>query len=409
MESDDDGSSLYHFGKLPRRIYVSRTFPNRPDTPNRRYVSQVTDQPESLAFATIKDEIVLQSTPSGRIEVRATVVEDDRRVTQLVIQKFDSESEPSKRQYFNLQRPAIDRLLGLLESIQSMPLEHGDKFHLTANEVSNAVLNPESAKRLFGINERLFVEIARNSDLQTDLVALGYRRRALATFERMLEDSAFFTSEESRTGLQGEKLWQQFFEQNKWIFGYGLAYQFLGTLDEGKLERTIVGGDLATRAKRPDGVMKTQARINSLCFVEIKRHDRDLLLPSAYRGDAWVPNKDLSGGVAQLQTAVQAAIERYTPKLELIDDDGNPSHDPIFTIDPRAFLVIGNLGSSSQMAGSMRASFALLRPLDATFADPKSSPLMSYSTEHGSSLNMILRPSRQTRTTSTTTYHSEGL
>ena len=90
MEADDDGGSTYHFNKLPRKIYVTRSFPEYRDDGKMRYVSQVTDQDEGLAFATINGEIVLQSTPSGQHEVRATVLEDDRGIKNLVIQKFDA-------------------------------------------------------------------------------------------------------------------------------------------------------------------------------------------------------------------------------------------------------------------------------------------------------------------------------
>ena len=159
----------------------------------------------------------------------------------------------------------------------------------------------------------------------------------------MLTDGVFFEAEKQRLQVKPEDVWQLFFEANTWIFGYGFAYQFLGKLDEGKLERTVVGSDIATRGKRPDGLMKTQARINSLCFVEIKLHDAPLLKASDYRGDSWVPGKELIGGVAQVQATVQAAIERYTPRLHMTDSNGNPTGEPILNIDPRAFLVIGNL------------------------------------------------------------------
>lgn len=351
METDDDGTSSIHFNKLPRKIYVSRNFPDRPGVPKMRYVSQVTDQDEGLAFATIKDEVVLQTTPSGRVEVRAKVIEDDRRVVSLLIQKFDATSGPSKRQYFNLQPHALSKLIALLETIKTMPLEDGEKFHLTPAEAGSTVLNRDTAQRLFGINEELFVEIARDTDLKSDLVALGYRRKTLATFERMLADPDFFASEEKRVGLAAERLWQAFFEANTWIFGYGLAYQFLGKLDDGKLERTIVGSDLSARGKRADAVMQTQARINSVCFVEVKRHQESLLHAAPYRGDSWIPTKELIGGIAQVQATVQAAIERYTPRLNVTDRDGNPRGDPVFNIDPRAFLVIGNLAEFASENG----------------------------------------------------------
>ena len=237
-------------------------------------------------------------------------------------------------------------------------MEHGEKFHLSAAEAGSTILNEDTAQELFGRNEALFVEIARNSTLQTDLIALGYRRKTLATSERMLRDPTFFASEEARLGVKSEKLWQAFFEANTWIFGYGLAYQFLGKLDHGKLERTIIGSDVGNKGKRPDGLMKTQARINSLCFVEIKMHNHELVRTD-YRGDAWTPGKELIGGVSQVQAAVQAAIERYAPRLALTDPSGSPTGD-VFNIDPRAFLIVGNLDEFVTDAGVNISKFRAL-------------------------------------------------
>lgn len=353
MERDDDGSNAYHFNKSPRKIYVSKAF--GADAQKLRYVSQVIDQDEGLSF-TIEDELVLQSTPKGRTEVRATVVESDRRIKSLMIQKFDGPLLPSKNQYFTFGPAAMDKLLGLIETIKTMPLESGEKVHLTPSEASDTVLNRDTASRLFGKNEELFAEIARDSELKKDIIALGYRRKTLATFEQMLKDAAFFATEEKRIGLKGEAVWQAFFESNTWIFGYGLAYQFLGKVDQGKLERTIVGADVAGRGKRGDGIMKTQARINSLCFVEVKMHDANLL-SIQYRGDGWLPSRELAGGVTQIQATVQSAIERYTPRLIVNDQDGNPVSEPIFNIEPRAFLVIGNLSEFQSEHGVNLSKF----------------------------------------------------
>lgn len=343
MERDvEDDSGAIHYNKLPRKIYVTKSFPPNPNARKLRFVSQVTDVDDTYSLSTIENELVLTHEGRGRFEIRATVIEDDRGIKMLRIQKFDSPNLPSKYQYFDLGPTPIQRLLGLLETIKTMPMETGEKFHLTAFEAGSTVLDQDAARKLFGKNQELFVRIAEDSDLQHDLVALGYRRKTIATFERMLKDSAFFAAEEKRSGLKGEAVWQAFFEANTWIFGYGLAYQFLGKLDEGKLERSIVGSDVAGRGKRGDGIMKTQARINSLCFVEVKMHDA-ALVSIQYRGDGWLPGKEVAGGVAQIQATIQGAIERYTPRLIVQDEDGNPTAEPIFNIDPRAFLVVGDL------------------------------------------------------------------
>jgi hypothetical protein len=123
----------------------------------------------------------------------------------------------------------------------------------------------------------------------------------LQRFESLLRDADYFAREQERLQCRPEDIWQEFFEANTWIFGYGLSYQFLSKLDERKLEQTIRGRDLTAAGKRSDALMKTRGLISSLCFVEIKRHDTALLGSAQYRSDVWPPSTELAGGVSQVQ------------------------------------------------------------------------------------------------------------
>ncbi len=76
-------------------------------------------------------------------------------------------------------------------------------------------------------------------------------------------------------------MWQMFFEENKWLFGYGLSYFFMSSLDGRGLEQTITGADLWGDGKRPDAVLKTRGFVQALCFVEVKKHNTELLKPAA--------------------------------------------------------------------------------------------------------------------------------
>ena len=175
------------------------------------------------------------------------------------------------------------------------------------------------------------------------MVAVGYRRAQLRRFERLLSDPAYFKSERSRLAPDSpERVWQIFFEANKWIFGYGLSYVFLSSLNDKKLEQITTGRDLGGAGKRSDAVMKTQAAISSLCFVEIKRHDTELL-SNRYRPEVWAPTSELSGAVAQLQVTVQSVVERFQRSIPITDDDGDPTGENLFAIMPRSFLIAGRL------------------------------------------------------------------
>lgn len=357
MDVDADGTDReFHYKKNPRKIYISGSFPANPNVPKLRYVSQVTDQEGGLAFATVDGVLVLSRTPTGRFEIRATVVEDDRSIRSVLIQRWDTAKGPSKHDHFTLGEAAVGRLIHFFDTIKTMPLEGDGKIHLTTDEIKDIALDLTQAERLFVDNEDLFLNVAQNSEeLKGDLLALGYRRKTLRTFERMMTDEAFFESEKERLKKTDETVWQAFFEANTWIFGYGLSYQFLGKIDEGKMERYVIGHDIAGAGKEADGVLKTQARINSLCFVEIKHHKTTLITPTVYRSETWMPGKHVVGGVAQIQTTVQSAIERYSPKMELTNADGEPIGDPLFAIDPKAFLVVGSLDQFITEDGKINA------------------------------------------------------
>lgn len=186
--------------------------------------------------------------------------------------------------------------------------------------------------------------MAQQEDVTRDLVAVGYRRKQLKHFDALLQDEKFFASERERLRCRPEDVWQKFFEANTWIFGYGLSYQFLSKLDEGKLEKIVRGRDLTGAGKRSDALMKTRGIIGSLCFIEIKRHDTPLLAPTQYRPGAWSPSAELVGGVAQMQATVHAAVEAIGQKLSPQDDMGNPTGEMLFNIEPRSCLVVGSLG-----------------------------------------------------------------
>ena len=115
----------------------------------------------------------------------------------------------------------------------------------------------------------LVAEFARSQITTQDVIALAYRKDQLDEFQKLL----------GRNDV-AENDWQQFFERNQWIFGYGLSYVFTTGLEGKDLQSTIRGASLLNSGKRPDAVMKTRAAISALCLVEIKKHTEGLLKES---------------------------------------------------------------------------------------------------------------------------------
>ena len=325
-----------------------------------RIASQVLDGVNGVAFYMLENEVILRTTRGGRQMIKAVFLEDSRALKSLTIQKYVGDGFAPTEQHFTFVGSEINTLIDFLSSIPMIPLEDGGKRHLTAAELQNLRLTKAGAQQLFGEYEDLFVEAAQNAELKRDLIALGYRRVQLARFEKLLNDPAFFSAERAALGTnkRPEDVWQALFEANPWIFGYGLTYVFATALGNRKLEQVVQGASVAGPGKRVDALMKTRATINSLCFVEIKRHDTALLAGSNdYRSGAFAPSPELGGGIAQVQATVQAAISRIDQRIDLADKQGNPTGETLFNVDPRAFLVIGHLGEFETPQGPNEAKF----------------------------------------------------
>lgn len=351
------------FSRRADKTIVSRSFPDATGR-SLRILSKVVDGQEGLKFGRVEGELVLRVTTAGRYAVKATIIEDDRKIRTLSIQRFSSKTGPLEREQFTLAGHEINEFLEFVAGTATIPLEGAGKLHVTDQALRQIVLNKAQAERLFTDHRALFIEIAQREDLERDLVAVGFRRKQLQRFEALLTDEAAFSAERSALGTSPEGVWQTFFEANTWIFGYGLSYQFLSGLDHRKLEQIVRGFDVTGPGKRADALMKTQGVVKSLCFVEIKRHDTPLLAGQSYRSGAWPPSAELVGGVAQVQATVQDAIEGIGRTLTPTTPDGDPTGELLFNVRPKSFIVVGNLAQFRAGDGLNQAkvrSFELYR------------------------------------------------
>lgn len=184
---------------------------------------------------------------------------------------------------------------------------------------------------------------------EADVQMLVNRRRTLERFERLLHSPDFVAAELERIGRSGpEHAWQAFFEENTWIFGYGLDLVSCEEFSKQSLEARTTGNNVFTGGgKRVDAVMRTRGFLQSLLFAEIKHPDTDLLAVKPYRvPDVFRASSELSGAVAQVQKTVHKAV-RELEDLHRQHSAGGEFEFEVSTIKPRQVVVIGNL---SQLA-----------------------------------------------------------
>jgi len=344
----DDEAEIFK-NKVVGKTYISPVVPTMAGS--LRIASKVIDS-EGLHFAKVKDEIVLRRTDTGRTEIRAKFLETDRDLRVVTIQAFNGNTGSPHNTHFSFIGSEIPKLLTFFQNIAAYEFQGRDKVNITDTELRKLVLSKEQVSTLIQDNPDAFADAIQAELTKEDIVALGYRKKQLGTFKKLLEDHEYFAHiKETKKASGDEALWQMFFEKNQWVFGYGLSYFFVTGFEDRKLEQIVQGHDLLSHGKRADGLMKSRGIINSLCFVEIKKHNTGLLENNPYRPGCWAPSKELAGAVAQVQGTVAAAMHRLYGLIRPNDKDGNPTGEEVFNFKPRAFIVAGDLSEFTSEHG----------------------------------------------------------
>jgi len=325
--------SLQAFGQKDRRV---------------RIASKVIASSNSYAFAKIKDEVVIRHKEDAKSYISAKFFEDDRRLFVLSIQGYTVATDKPHNASFSFVGDEIHELLEFVANIRSVTFKDGRSVNISDEELCKLALSSRQAHSLVEGNQELFAEVLRSSLSKEDVVAVAYRKKQLDVFASLLNDSDYVARLRDKKGCSNEALWQQFFEKNPWIFGYGLNYVHLSKLDNKALEQVVQGYSVSGPGKRVDALLRTRSAISSLCFVEIKTPDTPLLKTQPYRSSCWSTSPELGGAISQVQGTVSAAADTIRNKLTVTDGRGEPTGEEAFNFSPKAYLVVGSL---SQFVG----------------------------------------------------------
>lgn len=328
---------------LPGKIYISPRLKDFREKDRKvRIASKVIDSPDAYAFGTIKNEVVIRYYEGQKNYITAKFFEDNREIFVLSIQGYSVATDKPHNASFSFVGKEIETLHEFISNVQAVELTSACGINIADEELAKLTLTERQAQHLVEDNQELFAEAVRSLVTTKDIIAVGYRRRQLEVFRRLLEEEEYFSEIRDRLKATDEALWQKFFEKNPWIFGYGLNYVYLQNLDEKKLEQVVQGASVACPGKRVDGLMRTKGAISSLCFVEIKTH-QTALLGREYRAGCWSQSTELAGAVAQVHGTVAAAMDTIKEKLVLEDKEGYPIGEEAFNYAPKSYLVVGNL------------------------------------------------------------------
>ena len=344
----EDGEIFYY--KLrdksgPDTIYVSKIteFENSitGQKTSKRFIRKIFGEQESCEIVRVKGEFILRCSPSGRDQTKVIVHDNDNERIGFVIEKFRGDTgNPIKDTSFSFYNNEFHELLEFLNLVRFIDLSNKSNFKLSLSDLKEKVLVSKTDKGLIDAfsnlkgDERIsLLEQIRDRKLtKQDLDILSGRKDGLEIFrQKLLVDRDW-----------DEPQWQKYFEENTWIFGYGLDYRFLSILQR---EASVSDSDL-------DGsnTAITDFLLGSTDFtvlVEVKRPDTTLFESSKNRSKSWRISTKVFDAISQIlaQKAaweIKSAGKNYDKQGEQIQQK---------TSDPKSILIIG---SASQFVDNPR-------------------------------------------------------
>lgn len=317
----------------------------------------------------------------NRIKLAVTFIKNKNDIEKVTFKKFKElkrgwveEGEQISLSYFT-----FDKLRYFLELLTQLDLATFNERRVDLLQIDvGTTVEPEiwmKIKTLLLQKEgQKIVEELLNHDYLTskDIVNIGYRKKQLSIFDRLLHEDGFlanYSTEEHLTDSKPEKVWQHFFQTNDWIFGFGLDYRYLSIL-----QREAHVGPTDTSGKQSPVGDYLLGYTNFTVLVEMKRPDTQLFTARRGSANSWKLSVDLMSAVSQIleQKAswqVQGVIntnKNYTDSGKLIRQN---------TIDPRCILIIG---SSSQFNGNDQEKAMKERTFELFRRDSRNIEILTY-------------------------------
>ncbi|MEQ9307439.1 MAG: Shedu immune nuclease family protein [Marinoscillum sp.] len=370
------------------RIYVSKSFPylkfRSIFTNEKRFVKKVFDKETVNEFAEVKGEIVLRETNlSGKKYQISAIVHSikDTNLLEFTLQKFIEEDNekttPVRDSSFSFREEEFTALLKFLSDLKFLDFSNKERFIVEEGTLPNRkiVLNltkPDPSKIL--VDKELADLVEKLSDLdkekrfsvletlrdnvltKEDLNILSGRKEGLRIFKEYL----------SLQGEITEPQWQLFFQQNSWIFGYGLDYRFLSILQR---EASVSSVDLDGKNQVKSDYLLADS--NFTVLVELKRPDTPLFEKDKNRSESWRLSKDLTYAVSQIlaqkaEWEIKSQTQQFNENGELIEQE---------TFDPKTILIIGH---KEQFSGTTKTDLIKRKTFELFRRNSRNIEILTY-------------------------------
>ncbi len=346
----DDDARFFELRK-EGKIYLTKVFSNGAITLERqRLIRSVIEGTERVLIGEVEGAMCLRlSGDKRKTQVTALVSQDEGGIRRVTLETFRSRAggwfQGYEKDSFTFRSDEFEKLVAFLKSIQFIDRSNEDRFDVrdiskgNGSKIITDASDQALLSRIKSLNqnerERLFRGF--HADLsQNEINLILGRRQALETFEAQLAK-----------GDWAEAGWQDFFERQSWVFGYGLDYRVMRPFD-----REMVVGIGGTDNREKPTVDYLMNFTDYSVLVEVKRPDTPIFQQRrSGRSGTWRFSNEFMDAVSQVLEQKAEWLAQVQSRQHY--DKSGTRQLTTRARDPKAILVIGQ-GAEIEGTGNIR-------------------------------------------------------
>jgi hypothetical protein len=326
------------------KIYISKAFKLSQNSSETRNVKIVFEDSNIVIAGEINGLLTLRQSPKKKQQITVLVSQDDKQIKRLTLQRFDENKsgdfKTTDEHTFTFRGDEFQKLLSFLKSIEFIDFSNKDNFQIEdlSTNSGNKALIDSSEKEIIRIlkttdgSDRVeLLNQIKNNLTKKDIDILLGRKEALEVFRNQLAILEWSETE-----------WQKFFQEQKWIFGYGLDYRMMTQFDR-EMNLSSVGTDNKEKVIVDFLMTFTDFTVT----VEIKRPDTPIFDKAKNRSGTWSFHNDFIDAVSQVleQKAEWSILGQNSNNYNKQGDKKLAQR----TRDAKAILLIGNKSEFSNL------------------------------------------------------------
>jgi hypothetical protein len=294
--------SEYDYFKLRKqaKTYISKVFTfNKLNPEPVRQVRMVIEGNDRVHLGEIEGAMCLRLTGNVRkTQVSAIITQDDKKIRRLTLQTFKTHAgdwiRAVEKDEFTFCEDEFNRLLGFLSQIEFIDLSNEENFQI--EDISTKA----GPKAIIDASDRGIVnQIKRwTEDQRSGFVRALQRQLTAEEINILLGRRQGLEEYEEHMGLGdwSETQWQDFFERQQWVFGYGLDYRVMRQFGR---EMTVGGGGSDNQNKPVIDFLMSFTDYTVL--VEIKAPNTPIFRGSrGGRAGTWEFSREFISAVSQI-------------------------------------------------------------------------------------------------------------